>query len=78
MLYGAAAAAGEIAAKRIDTFGARLLDLHEATSAIAALGLDDLAGQRERHIERRAIDADAIAAVTDMVDSDTLSHAAHP
>jgi len=80
VLDGAAAAGAEISAERIDPVRARVLDAHQRP-AIGMIGdgfdLDGFSRQRVRHEQALAAGkADAVAAMTDMVDDETFSHGA--
>ena len=80
VLDGAAAAGAEISAERIDPLRAGLFDPRQRP-AVGMTGdgvdLDGFAAQRVRHEQALAAgEADAVAAMTDMVDDEAFSHGA--
>ena len=80
VLDGAAAAAAEISAERCDPFRAGMLDARQLP-AVGVIGhglrFDGLAAERVRHIHGLPTGkGDAVAAMTDMIDGEMLSHGA--
>ena len=79
MLDGAAATDAEMRTERLDPF--RACDIHrEQLAAVGMMAqdvidLDCLAAERVGHIDRfSGIEADAVAAMPDVIDPDALNH----
>ncbi|MGX1291221.1 hypothetical protein AB7M75_001129 [Bradyrhizobium ottawaense] len=83
VLDGAAAANAEMRTERLDALPACDVDREQLAAvgmvAYDVIDLNGLAAQRVGHVDRFAgVEADAVAAMADMVDGETLNHGARP